>query len=58
MLEAPSAATAPRPGRLDVVVDLAATMAMYAAETLEQIDELRLAHLADAEAAGRHSPMW
>ena len=54
MLEAPSAATAPRPGRLDVVVDLAATMAMYAAETLEQIDELRLAHLADAEVAGRH----
>jgi len=38
---------------LDVVVDLEATMAMWAAERLEQIDLLRRTYLADAEAAGQ-----
>ncbi|WP_254773830.1 HNH endonuclease signature motif containing protein [Microbacterium sp. cf046] len=54
MIEHPPRSDEPRPGRLDVVVDLAATMAMYSAERLEQIDELRRAHLADAAVAGRH----
>ena len=46
-------AEGPRPGPLDVVVDLEATIAMWAAERFQKIDELRLAHLADAEVAGR-----
>jgi hypothetical protein len=37
---------------LDVVVDLGATMSMWAAERLQKIDELRRAHLADTEVAG------
>src|ERR687897_960033 len=40
------------PGPLDVVVDLNETMAMYAAQRLEQIDQIRLAHLADAQELG------
>lgn len=53
MLDDPFTLDAPAPGPLDVVVDLDATMAACAAERLLRIDELRRAHLADAEVAGR-----
>src|SRR5215207_3759388 len=52
MLEDPLTLDRPYPGTLDVVVDLDAMIAVCAAERLQRIDELRLAHLADAEAAG------
>lgn len=53
MIEDPQDAEGRRPGRLDVVLDLEATMTMWAAERLGQIDALRLEHLADADMAGR-----
>ena len=40
------------PGPLDVVVDLGATIAMWAADRLVQIDALRRGQLADAAARG------
>lgn len=40
------------PSTLDVVLDLGATMAMWAADQLEQIDRMRREYLADAEVAG------
>lgn len=43
----------PHPDPLDVVVDLAGMMARVAAERMLRIDQLRRAHLADAEVAGR-----
>lgn len=42
-----------RASALDLVVDLGATMAMWAADRLVQIDLMRQEYLADAEAAGR-----
>ena len=53
MFEDPLALDMPVPGSLDVVVGLAEMMASCAAERLLRIDELRRAHLADAEVAGR-----
>jgi hypothetical protein len=53
MYEDPRVLDWPHPDPLDVVVDLAGMMATVAAERLQRIDELRLAHLADAEVAGR-----
>ena len=53
MLEDPLAFDLPVPGGLDVVVGLAEMMAACAAEQLQRIDEVRRAHLADAEVAGR-----
>jgi hypothetical protein len=43
----------PHPDPVDVVVDLDGMMARVAAERLLRIDQLRVAHLADAEVAGR-----
>lgn len=42
-----------RASALDLVVDLGATMAMWAADRLVQIDLMRQGYLADAEVAGR-----
>ena len=42
-----------RASALDLVVDLGATIAMWAADRLVQIDLMRQEYLADAEAAGR-----
>ena len=53
MYEDPRVLDWPHPDPLDVVMDLAGMMATVAAERLQRIDELRLAHLADAEVAGR-----
>ncbi|MCR2809269.1 MULTISPECIES: HNH endonuclease signature motif containing protein [unclassified Microbacterium] len=53
MFEDPLDTHVGHPSPLDVVVDLEATMAMWAAERLGQIDLLRRAYLADAEAAGQ-----
>lgn len=53
MYEDPRVLDWPHPDPLDVVVDLAGMMATVAAERLQRIDELRQAHLADAEVAGR-----
>ncbi|MET0828174.1 MAG: DUF222 domain-containing protein [Microbacterium sp.] len=53
MFEDPLALDVPVPGGLEVVVGLAEMMASCAAERLQRIDELRGAHLADAEVAGR-----
>lgn len=41
-----------RSSTLDVVLDLGATMAMWAADRLQQIDLMRREYLADAEVAG------
>ena len=53
MFDDPLVLDRPAPDPLDVVLDLDSTMAICAAERLQRIDELRRAHLADAEAAGR-----
>jgi hypothetical protein len=53
MIEEPPTMEALRPSALDVVVDLGATMAMWAADQLEQIDRMRREYLADAEVAGQ-----
>lgn len=53
MFEGPAELDSPHPSPLDVVVDLEATMAMWAAERLGQIELLRRAYLADAAVAGR-----
>ncbi len=53
MLDDPLVLDWPAPDPLDVVLDLDSTMAICAAERLQRIDELRRAHLADAEIAGR-----
>jgi Domain of unknown function (DUF222)/HNH endonuclease len=53
MLDDPLALDLPVPGSLEVVVGLAETMAACAAEQLQRIDEVRRAHLADAEVAGQ-----
>jgi len=53
MYEDPRVLDWPHPDPLDVVMDLAGMMATVAAERLQRIDELRQAHLADAEVAGR-----
>ncbi len=52
MAEDPADLEVPTPGTLDVVVGLAEMMAVCAAEQLQRIDQLRRAHLEDAEVAG------
>ena len=53
MFEDPLALDLPVPGSLEVVVGLAETMAACAAEQLQRVDEIRQAHMADAEVAGQ-----
>jgi hypothetical protein len=53
MYDDPTVLDWPVPGPLEVVQDLDAMMAGFAAERLLRVDELRRFHLAEAEVAGR-----